>query len=77
MAYSSLTTAHKVAPNSCPENNQGNFFFFNRKADVPNTQQTASFIAYPQQWATFIDISFFSIYDTEVKTYCRLQENLK
>ena len=26
-AYNSLTTAHKVAPNSCPEDNQGNFFF--------------------------------------------------
>lgn len=52
-------------------------FFFNCKADVPNTQQTASFIAYPQR-ARLIDISFlFSLYDTKVKTYCHLQENFK
>lgn len=51
--------------------------FFNCKADVPNTQQTASFIAYPQR-ARFIDISFlFSLYDTKVKAYCHLQENFK
>ena len=75
--HNSLTIAHKVAPNSFPEDNQGKFFS-NGIAAVPNTQQKASFMAYPQQWARFIDISFLiSLYGTKVKTYCRLQENFK